>query len=81
MGLGRSSGAKGVKISVVALRHKAIVAIYCLDKILRRNSQLLTELVKTVSLDCDSGCLKDQFVDVLLVFPAGEGYGEVADAI
>jgi hypothetical protein len=81
MGLGRSGRAKGVKISVIALRYQAIVAMNCFDEILRRNSRLLTELIKTVSLDCHPGCLKDQFVDVLLVFPACEGYGKAVDGI
>jgi len=67
MGIGRSGRAKGVKILIITGRRKTIVATYGFYETLWGNSSIPTEFFKIVGLDCDSRCLKYQFVNLLLV--------------
>jgi hypothetical protein len=64
-----------MKILTITKRYKTIVATRGFHKTLRRNGSIPGELFKTVRLECHSGRPKDEFVDLLLIFPAGQGYG------
>ncbi len=52
MGLGRSRKAKGVKVLIIPVCHKTIVAMHGFYETLWRNGSIPTEFFKIVGLDC-----------------------------